>query len=140
MKFSKEEVNLCKQIAEKRKKPLKLGDWMVVNFTQLRKEEVVLFDSKWAECPNRFPDGSAVYDCSTDYYYKKYFPLWTISDCLEFLEENDFTYTFHFITKKRGYELILFDGHQKRPQIFEGKTRKIPCLKAVLTVLERKEK
>ena len=130
IKFTKEEISLCKQVAERYRKDISDGDWiyhephnnyfLVVQYVILQYQ---LQTQKW-------------FDELNAEHRKMNIPLWTISDCLEFLREKMFTYTLHFITKERGYECILFKGHQRKPQILIGKTPLEPCLKAVLAVLE----
>jgi len=133
MKFTKEEISLCEQIAEKYGKDIEYGDWFI-----------------FKEDPHCFP--SVFYPEEHHTLKEVLFPLWTISDCLEFLEGKGFTYILYFYDKSsfdsekvekewhkegRGwYELSLFDSRKHENRLFMGKTRLIICLKAVLAVLE----
>jgi len=63
MKFTKEEISLCKQIAEKHRKRIVFGIW----FHDLEDPEHLPF--LWCNLTDELKRRSAV-------------PLWTISDCL----------------------------------------------------------
>ena len=69
MKFTKEEISLCKQVAERYRKEIEYGDWFCLNVD----EDCYL----WKE---EFTRPDVPEEC---------FPLWTISDCLEFLNQHD---------------------------------------------------
>jgi hypothetical protein len=108
MKFNKEEISLCKQIAEKHRKEIKYGDWFLNEGG---------FAKVW---PYR-------HNCErTDVI-----PLWTISDCLEFLQK-----------KEDVIELVVTGKHLRwfcrwgNRKMRSGKTPLEACLKAVLAVLE----
>lgn len=130
--FTKTEVDLCKKIAEKDKRKLKCGDYMVVN------GEVDLFDTKWGECPNRFPDAPAVYNCSDDMYHKDYFPLWQEHDCLEWLRQEHESILIQYIW--RGWNVIISKSPEGRNSSYtwQGKTPLEALLHAVLAILEKK--
>ncbi len=126
--ITKEEVSLCKQIAEKHRKNIEYGAWLLN------------------------PGGFAkVWPYRNDCNRIDVIPFWTISDCLEFLEEKECTYILYFYSeasfdsekvwheKRKGwYELSLFDFRKHEKQLFIGETRLEACLKAVLAVLENK--
>ena len=145
MKFTKEEISLCKQIVEKHRKEVVQGDWIVnsknkrllVSGVELWKiqrpglEHTMAYD---LDPVDRLEDAIV----TLDEQIKEYIPLWTISDCLEFL-------------KKRGYRVTLFDedlvasesfhakcyGHKSKEAFYNfGKTLLVALLKAVLAVLE----
>jgi len=71
-------------------------------------------------------------------------PLWTISDCLEFLREKDWyiSMLYEHLGKEGGYDLDigkLIKNTRSPEGTFEHVIAKTPleaCLKAVLAVLE----
>ncbi len=76
MKFTKEEISLCKQIAEKHRKEVEYGDWFIM-----------------PSDPHLFPtvlESSPAHKLWQSEINKKAIPLWTISDCLEFLKSKSF--------------------------------------------------
>lgn len=133
MKFTTEEVALCKKIAEKYRKDLKIGMYVYQKFDKsirqiysLNKEEKEIYtvilktgrlDSLYW---NNLEGGWLA-------------PLWQISDCLEFYEDNE-------ATVERAYQLggifhvsvISWKGTFKG----EGNSLREACLKAVLVILE----
>ena len=72
MKFTEEEISLCKKIAEKHKKPIEYGDWY---WDEGQKRTVI--------CAVRLAHIE-----EAPYFIKNCFPLWTISDCLDFLNKR----------------------------------------------------
>jgi hypothetical protein len=70
VKFTKEEINLCKQVAKKHREKLCYGDWW-----KGRGESVFLMNIPGE---NLRPSEQG----------KDIIPLWTISDCLEFLRDR----------------------------------------------------
>ena len=128
MKFTKDEISLCKQIAEKHKKPIDYGDW----YWHKIDEDVFLHSTKEA-----YP-----YVANVEHDY--IIPLWTISDCLEFLETRkswrvSFLNTSKNInTSTSGESLVCFNywDEQEKVIVKRGKTLLEACLKAVLAVLE----
>ena len=113
MKFTKEEISLCKQAAEKHKKEIEYGGWLLNEggFTKV-----------W---PYR-------HNCKrTDVI-----PLWTISDCLEFFEKIGLNQAFNFKRFNNGNWSFTAEDNKYRKIRGEGKTRLSACLKAVLAVLE----
>jgi hypothetical protein len=127
IKFTTEEISLCKQIAEKHRKDIDDGDWiyhephnnyfLVVQHVILQYQ---LQTQKW-------------FDELNAEHRKMNIPLWTISDCLEFLREKGFQ-TFLIMELAKGWGC---DGYIK-DKIYEGTGSSIleACLKAVLAVLE----
>jgi len=120
IKFTKEEVNLCKQVAKKHRKRIDDGDWY------LRYD----YDE-----PDVYLEGM-----DDDKAVAKSIPLWAISDCLEFLREQEwhivaltddavFDEIFHYHCEITDYK---FDKHHSS----SGKTPLEAYLKAVLAVLE----
>jgi len=71
-KWSKEEISLCKQVAEKYIKPMEYGDW----WNDRKKETLLVSIKKWI--------------MSEDIVKEEMFPLWTISDCISWLREKGF--------------------------------------------------
>jgi len=74
MKFTKEEINLCKQVAERHREEINEGDWYhepTDNSIRLCKDNLSFLQ----EAVSQRKFGVT--------------PLWTISDCLEFLNQRD---------------------------------------------------
>ena len=127
MKFTKEEISLCKQIAGKHRKEINLGDW-IIQKNKTYPEVVYCI----------YTDDSELICTELEVIYKKNcIPLWTISDCLEFLREKGWLVR----------DLIEYEGefgttflHQSvSEEKFingDGKTPLEAFLKAVLAVLE----
>lgn len=118
MRFNKEEIALCKKIAEKYRKVIEYGDWY-------------------------FTKGKARNEADSDYLVQPYFPLWQISDCLEFLKEkkwrlldlvNDM-----FIGKKYSYHIRILDENYEKAHIFSKETVLEALLKAVLIIVEKEK-
>lgn len=117
MKFTKTEIGLCRQIAEKHKKEIQYGDW----FIDPEGHEVV--NINWR------PEGDV--------------PLWTIEDCLEFLREKSCSIILTLYPGEEqwnsGVEMWDEDGDKV---VFGhdwiGETPLEALLKAVLAVLEEK--
>ena len=116
MKFTKEEISLCKQVAERYRKEIKYGDWFYWEYGGTQ--------------PALCNDGGTL-------HYQRYknkkksFPLWTPSDCLEFLGEK-FERLRFCDDKKFEVQIWLPDGFYYHI----GKTPLEAYLKAVLAVLE----
>ena len=127
IKFTKEEINLCKQIAEKDRllKLAKEGDWIRNEYGEPSTE---LATNEYLGFVLRFVD------------VKHWFPLWTISDCLEFLREKEW----HIVAltddavfdEKFQYHCEITDYKFDKHHSSSGKTSLTACLKAVLAVLE----
>ena len=114
MKFTEEEISLCKQIAEKYKRRIEYGSWYI-NY----------------DGDTRLKDFHGM-----GYRDEESTPLWTISDCLEFLKEREWR---RQIIDKDGTGTaikVYYDRGLQPPIIKNGKTLLEACLKAVLAVLE----
>jgi len=125
MKFTKEEISLCKQVAEKHRKEIKYGDWSLNEGG---------FVKVW---PYR-------HNCKRI----ELIPLWTISDCLEFLYQKEVPLEIETRydpwAVKRGWRWHMWWGEPKdnvKPWggSINAKTLLEACLKAVLAVLEEKK-
>jgi len=130
IKFTKEEISLCKKVAKKHRKEIKYGDWYIS------------IDSRMYLWLSSSPfNKDFVNTCEPQNQADKIIPLWTISDCLEFLRERNWCL----------YKLIEWLGGEKFQcsiinssdnlggrNCFDrlGKTPLEACLKAVLAVLE----
>jgi len=119
MKFTKEEISLCKQVAEKHRKLIEHGDWYF--------NERMGMTNFWFHF--------------APYQGKIFIPLWTISDCLEFLRDkgwNDIAIEIrpYYDDIKCFAERGEVDKGCERGVTGEGKTALEACLKAVLAVLE----
>ena len=144
MKFTKEEISLCKQVAEKYRKEIKYGDWYISTLVNL----VCLWKS--ATPFNR----DFVNICEPQGQADKIIPLWTISDCLKFLNKRDWNaVTLSWRMEQVGdnpeiaYCEIIHDNFYEvedkkalnHVMDFEAKTLLEACLKAVLAILEEKK-
>jgi len=130
IKFTDEEISLCKQVAEKwRKDKLERGDWYLLYLLN-GGEQIRLHDEirPWIILT------------------KDYIPLWTISDCLEFLRERNFEMSLCYFNKFSGYRIQIwkpeitqaFYSDYDLDRSLEQCTHKTPleaCLKAILAVL-----
>jgi len=127
MKFTKEEISLCKQVAEKHMKPIEYGDWLLNEGG---------FAKVW---PYR-------HNCKRI----DVIPLWTIPDCLEFLRKRNFEMSLCYFNKFSGYRIQIwkpeitqaFYSDYDLDRSLEQCTHKTPleaCLKAVSAVLEEEK-
>ena len=108
-KWSKEIISLCKQIAEKHKKEIAESDWYISFEDEIRYKRFrgVMFREQDAV------------------------PLWTISDCLEFLDKTrDITLRI-CSHPKFNQTTVEYDDTE-----YYGKTPLEACLKAILAVVE----
>lgn len=127
--MTKEERNLCKQIAKKHRKDIEYGDFYIEPKTQ---EGVLLWDYE----DSRYLVGD---QCSDTV------PLWTIKDCFEFLRGRDVDLTLNYFTHVGWWQVQLWN--ESSTQAFysdfnkenKNKTPLEACLKAVLAVLEEKK-
>ena len=71
MKFSKEEISLCKKITEKRRKEIKRGDWY---WSKSHNKILLAIDGGFKINEQEFPG---------------VFKIWQISDCLELLQTKE---------------------------------------------------
>lgn len=126
MKFTKEEVSLCKQVAERHRKDIEYGDWMIIEGDPHVVPTLFIGQD--------FPKTK-----------RTMLPLWTITDCLGFLKEKGYRVR---LDEDKDVELINKTieldpfsvscyGHKSKRSFFRyGKTLIEACLKAVLAVLE----
>lgn len=118
MNFTREEVSLCKKIALRARKKLIYGDWW-----KGTGEDIFLMNIP----------GEILHPVDQ---HKDIIPLWTISDCLEFLRKKPGLHTLE----------ITGDYHRLRWHVIsnwtdiaeEGETPLEAFLKAVLAVIEEK--
>ncbi len=118
MKFTKEEISLCKQVVEKHRKDITRGDWYV--YTSYEKNNAILHLSH------------------TPITFDSLTPLWTISDCLEFFGKQKY----HFESLSED-DMCLFEVNILCPDrtggiITKGGTALGTLLKAVLAMVEEK--
>ncbi|NVM21404.1 MAG: hypothetical protein HWN68_06455 [Desulfobacterales bacterium] len=129
MEFTKKEISLCKQVAERHGKEIDYGDW----YWDEGLKKAVVQSVKLAHLQD------------DPYFIKNCFPLWSISDCLEFLrerglwiiglqqDEDEFSFGFA-ATDDLGMRII-----EETATWADGETPLEACLKAVLAVLEVKK-
>lgn len=130
MKFTKEEIRLCKQVAGRHRKPLEYGDrYLAIPKNKKAVEEICLYDAK-------IDENSLVF--SSDIITTVL--LWTISDCLEFLRKNiGVWYELKGITHGPPYNEPMKDFIFRAYKIETfAKTPLEACLKAVLAVVGEK--
>lgn len=149
MKFTKEEISLCKQVAEKHRKDIEYGDWVYTY-----KKEITLVISPIGKLDWSIRNYKVLPEQEGRGFYcvhenkNEYIPLWTISDCLEFLKEKGgFIVNAHDDTGDSfSIEIETAPGHWKGTRWlktrkkFIGKGLLEACLKAVLAVLEEEGK
>ena len=131
-KFTKEEISLCKQVAEKHRKEVEYGDWFIM-----------------PSDPHLFPtilEASPTHKLWKSEINKKAIPLWTISDCLEFLKKKKIDCELFELSseRKEGFvRVTLWKTYANDRKYWFNKNGKTPleaCLKAVLAVFEEKKK
>ena len=136
MKFTKEEISLCKQVAEKYRKEIKCGDWI------LRNGELRLnLDGKLAWLEDGKQDIIITITAK-----EEIIPLWTEHDCLEYLEIECIPLKMQIkddsYARLQGWRWRVSWGN---PNAEEGKpwggsinapTLLEACLKAILAVLK----
>ena len=120
MKFTKEEISLCKQVAEKHRKQIEEGDWYLP-YSDDEEPEVYL---------------AGITDDKANVIG---IPILSISDCLEFFEKKGFNQDFHFKRFKNGNWSFTAEDNKYKKVRGEGETKKAACLKAVLAVIEEGE-
>ena len=123
MEFTKEEISLCKQVAERHRKEVEYGDWFIMPAD-----------------PHLFPtilEASPAHKLWKSEINKKAIPLWTMSDCLEFLQEktDEVDVIELWRTGKKLKWFCRLENHKWKA----GKTPLEACLKAVLAVLEEEK-
>jgi len=117
-KFTKEERSLCKQVAEKHRKDIKYGDWFIWEADKESKAYL------W----------KLVFDPQKSKEADQMVPLWTISDCLEWLMTKGTDCGVFYDPKDKiwkGY-LTMIDQNCIAEK---GKTPLEACLKSVLAVI-----
>ncbi len=127
--FTKEEISLCKQIADKHRKPIKAGDYLYHTYTGCVRFYVEGL-SNIGTIP-RIEELKKVKPITAHYAI----PLWTISDCLEWLmtKGTDCGVFYDFKDEIwKGYLTIIDQNIIDT----KGKTPLEACLRAVLAVLE----
>ncbi len=128
MNFTPEQINLCKQIAEKYRKEMQYGDWY------------------WHECEPTL-ENPFLWTTKDMYAYatgeKKYIlPLWTVSDCLEFLKSRIFYGSISDVGAyyEASYKKVVIGENDEDKSILVGsgvcETPLEACLKAVIEVLK----
>jgi len=137
IKFTKEEISLCKQVAEKWRKPIKIGDWIIPKSYD-GKPSIIL--RIYENTPLHY--FFTPFDNTGEEYILGYlevdFPLWTISDCLEFFEKRDYQVEIKRVADSWFIEIWKI-GH-KAESIKEWIAKLLEaCLKAVIEVLKLKE-
>lgn len=132
MKFTKEEISLCKQVAEKHRKEIGKGDWWYRNEGNYPAEIVLVQGSGSADIFNDINKHMRLHSHG--------FPLWTIPDCLEFLRERGWYITACY-QSLNSTELNI--SHVKLPNwkidkhiLMSAGTFLKACLRAVLAVLK----
>lgn len=132
MQFTTEEIKLCKSIAEKHRKEIKEGDylsfidkiWLVYHIT-----------GPWITVISK----GAKHEISTNLDDKKdWFPLWQISDCLEYLFNNGYVRMDIVLMDRRFVLYLMHGGEEERYYEPDGDTILEACLKAILRDLEEK--
>lgn len=122
--FTKEEISLCKQVAEGYEFPIRMGAFV---YDKKRKRIRI----------NPYKDGI----CIT--YHKSEITLPTISDCLEFLRGEGYLVRLVEYERYSGVKTITCycHGHKTKGAFSkQGNKDEEACLKAVLAVLEEKKK
>ena len=123
-KFTKEEISLCKQVIEWYEKEIEFGDW----YYEKDSDDIFLCE-----------------ETNGQYVFPNLIPLWTISDCLEFLKSktfygriSDIGANYEAVYKKT----IIGENDEDLSKVIWIRNTKTPleaCLKAVLAVLEEEK-
>jgi len=138
VKFTKEEISLCRQVAEREKKEINGGDWVITTIGRKEVIELVISQRK-----------DSLYTIRTETIYgavknrEELIPLWTISDCLEFLRDR----ALYLLGLNQSDECEFVCGFcevddmgmrtiDETAKWVEGTTPLEACLKAILAVLE----
>ena len=128
-KFTKKEISLCKQLAEKHRKKIGEGDWYISESSEYKTgwSSPMLNDNDYEPVKMKL---TGIFDDKD----RNDVPLWTISDCLEFLREK-FERLRFCDDKKLEVQIWLPDGFYYHV----GKTPLEACLKAVIEVLKNEK-
>lgn len=123
MKFNKEEIELCRKIAEKHRKDIEYGDWYCdSNYSN----EIRLLHSL---------DRGKIHARSQKEL--NVFLLWTLSGCLEWLRDRDWNpYEMFWICEARVKISYIKPKEKIKSLELRADTLLEACLKAVLAVLE----
>ena len=130
MKFTTEEIALCKKIAEKHRVEAREGSYLFyINKSFL----VTHVTGSWIYM---ILNGAESNISATLDSRDTWFPLWQISDCLEFLIERSFYVQLEYYGSKWQGKIYKSDcqGYPNYKQ--SGKTPFEACLKAVLAIVE----
>jgi hypothetical protein len=135
MKLTPEEINLCRQIAERYKKESKVGDWIKdVIVAQIFLVIRMVQHGTYLECINE------EYGVVTRNRNMVDFPLWTISDCLKFLRDRGYRVKLDEDVRMVEPFWVKCYGHKRKEAFREyADTILEACLKAVSAVLEEKK-
>jgi len=141
MKFTKIEISLCEQIAEKHRRNLKIGMYVWRKFCK-SVQLIYRLDKEDKEIYTVILKGKKLNHLYWNNLKGGWLtPLWALSDCLEFL-------------KGRNYDCILYSNRSQLRWYLKfniyplvssmeilngGKTPLEVCLKAVLAVLEEEK-
>ena len=121
IEFTKKEISLCKQIAEKYRKEIEYADWY--------------WSTSYNE-PLLATDGGFKVK---EQEHHGVFKIWTIPDCLKFLRKEGFMVRLMEYENHSGIRRIECNcyGHKTKGAFStQGDKDEVACLKAVLAVLE----
>lgn len=119
-KFTNEEIQLCKLIAEKERKEIGFGDWF--------------YDEGFIR-----KIGIHVHAMILEEEMSDKIPLWTLADAIEWLRERGYIRAIIEIDWKKKATIARFYGGKKIVSAQIEKTPLEACLKAVLAILEEKK-
>jgi len=129
IKFTKEEINLCKQVAEKHRKKIKRGDWIIVDGRIELIGSPYFYlegkDNKLYKSVGGFLRGK---------YLGKWFALFSISDCLGWLNQANSFKTQLYNTKWNWYCKTKRYEIGAKEYFAKDKTPLEVCLKVILAV------
>ncbi len=149
MKFTKEEIALCKKIAEKHRKEIDEGDWVVL-YWESKIGESWVFSVDHIERDDKTDKPICIKKWDGDHKmmsigFDEVLLLWQISDCLEFFQERALYLDGLSQIDEEEYMCIICETdelgvvkNQASVKTLEGKTPLEALLKAVLAVLEEK--
>ena len=142
MNFTKEEIALCKKIAEKHRKEVKWGDVVcgkdgvgivATISTSVGGKKIVSIDCYQGKIPHYEEQEESI------------IPLWQISDCLEFLRNRRSIHgevRLAYIDHHDRWFVHIFEENSpstsKVIMVESGMTPLEACLKAVLAIVEEK--
>jgi len=131
MKYTKTEIDLCEQVAEKYRKPINAGDCV---YHKLYKNFFLVIQStnfRYQLQTERWFNEQAVED------RKENIPLWTIEDCLEFLEEKyPESILIQYIWQIWSVTVSKTPDYRNPSFKYDGKTPLEALLKVILEVLK----